>query len=486
MNQPDPATDGADTATRLARVVRWPASPVRRIRLVCLAITQAMIVVLTLSGIAAAGSDPVYLVTTGCVLGVSVLLVDQYRRGRVSPIALLTLWVLLAGACLTDGPTQIGSGIAQATAFILGLYASARRCVAHCLVAQALLTTSVIVKEQVGIDARIGVAESFFGSVGCVLLAAIAFTVISIVGRYERMVERDTVILQAGTALVAAHTREHVYSSVQRAATELIDASSDRAVVAVLPESALPESVRAELDRLGAGVDPLRHRVDASSDGFLMPLGREGDRPVVLLSTGEPRLSRYLVTGLRALEPTVELALRTAELTEGLRRQAFQDALTGLANRACFADRLERALHGGTALLLLDLDGFKTINDTLGHAAGDELLVTTAQRLRTCVGPEDLVARLGGDEFVVLIENADGPDRPVAVAERVLAALADPCPVAGTAVQVRASVGIAIATAATATADRLLADADRAMYAAKAQGKGCYRLHEAAVVSQRA
>jgi diguanylate cyclase (GGDEF)-like protein/PAS domain S-box-containing protein len=160
-----------------------------------------------------------------------------------------------------------------------------------------------------------------------------------------------------------------------------------------------------------------------------------------------------------------------------LTRQALHDGLTGLANRTLLVDRLAHALRrrrpGGVALLYLDLDRFKIVNDSLGHAAGDQLLVTTAARLSTAVRSGDTVARLGGDEFAVLVED-DG--EPVTAAlleelsERLLAAVRQPVAVGSTEVVVGTSIGIACAEAHT-TAHDLLRDADVALYAAKAQGR---------------
>jgi len=167
-----------------------------------------------------------------------------------------------------------------------------------------------------------------------------------------------------------------------------------------------------------------------------------------------------------------ELAAREAEL----RHQAFHDALTGLANRALFLDRLDHALalHARdlrpVALVFLDLDDFKVVNDTLGHAVGDELLVRVAERLRGAVRAGDTVARLGGDEFAVLLE--DGGD-PVLTAAKVAGALGTPFTLRGDVVDVRASVGICALSAddAPLAADELLARSDTAMYAAKRSGK---------------
>ena len=175
-----------------------------------------------------------------------------------------------------------------------------------------------------------------------------------------------------------------------------------------------------------------------------------------------------------------EAALRESEAR--FRHLALHDPLTGLANRTLFADRvahaLDRAERDGTeaAVLYLDLDGFKHLNDALGHAAGDQVLVAAAERLRRAVREGDTVARLGGDEFAVLLEGthaAHAEAEAVAVAERVEAALRIPVEIEGRSQRIAASVGIAAAGGrglARRTPDDLLRRADRAMYAAKAHG----------------
>ncbi|WP_409333276.1 putative bifunctional diguanylate cyclase/phosphodiesterase [Trujillonella humicola] len=163
---------------------------------------------------------------------------------------------------------------------------------------------------------------------------------------------------------------------------------------------------------------------------------------------------------------------------EALAHQAFHDALTGLANRALFTDRVEQALlrgargRGRPALVFIDLDGFKGVNDTLGHLAGDALLREVAARLRSAVRADDTVARLGGDEFAVLVEQSGtGCEEAVTTAERVLAVLATPVVLDGQSVTVSGSIGVAVGDAG-ATGDSLLGDADIAMYAAKLAGRG--------------
>jgi diguanylate cyclase (GGDEF)-like protein len=161
-----------------------------------------------------------------------------------------------------------------------------------------------------------------------------------------------------------------------------------------------------------------------------------------------------------------------------LRYMAFHDPLTGLANRALFIDRLDHALagrqrpHGRLAVLFCDLDGFKAINDGLGHSIGDEVLMAVADRLRACVRAADTPARFGGDEFAILLEDLTGPEDAEAMADRILEALAHPVWIDGAEVRVEASVGVAVATEHLHSTDGLLRRADLAMYAAKAAGKG--------------
>jgi diguanylate cyclase (GGDEF)-like protein/PAS domain S-box-containing protein len=171
-------------------------------------------------------------------------------------------------------------------------------------------------------------------------------------------------------------------------------------------------------------------------------------------------------------------------LEDQLRHQALHDPLTGLANRALFADRLEHALerhrgHGeGVAVLLIDLDDFKTVNDGLGHAVGDQLLINVAERLRSQARPEDTVARMGGDEFAVLLEAPVSAAAPRTLARRLLTALREPVGVSGRSVAVHASIGIAWNGSSRGRASDLVRDADVAMYAAKRRGKDRFEVFE--------
>ena len=164
-----------------------------------------------------------------------------------------------------------------------------------------------------------------------------------------------------------------------------------------------------------------------------------------------------------------------------LEHQAFRDPLTGLANRSLFLDRLEHALgrrRTQVAVLFIDLDDFKRVNDSLGHTAGDELLRAVARRVHDCVRPADTAARLGGDEFAVLLEDITGLGDATSVAERVVASLSRPVKVGGSECAAHASVGVVLGRAGEVVADELLHNADVAMYVAKGQGKGRYQVFE--------
>jgi diguanylate cyclase (GGDEF)-like protein len=172
-----------------------------------------------------------------------------------------------------------------------------------------------------------------------------------------------------------------------------------------------------------------------------------------------------------------QAVLQLRELQEQLHHQAFHDPLTDLANRSLFINRVKDALAGDTsdiAVLFIDLDDFKTFNDSLGHAAGDELLTAVAARLRQCVRPSDVIARLGGDEFAVMVQDSVGVrQNAVAVACRILESFQEPVEVSDQLISVHLSIGIATSEG-TRKADGLIRNADLAMYKAKETGKGRY------------
>jgi diguanylate cyclase (GGDEF)-like protein len=182
---------------------------------------------------------------------------------------------------------------------------------------------------------------------------------------------------------------------------------------------------------------------------------------------------------LRGVGDQASTALQKARLLETVRHQASHDALTGLPNRVLFRERLAAALAavpetGHVGVLFCDLDRFKAVNDTLGHAAGDELLRQVSARLRAAVRPGDTIGRLSGDEFAVLVPRLAGARAADAVVARVAAAFDEPFRLEGTPVGVGTSTGVAVHPGRSADpsgdAERLLRDADAAMYRHKLRG----------------
>jgi Amt family ammonium transporter len=167
-----------------------------------------------------------------------------------------------------------------------------------------------------------------------------------------------------------------------------------------------------------------------------------------------------------------------------LRHQAFHDPLTNLPNRFLLMDRLEHAIqrakrgHNHFAVLFLDMDRFKLINDSLGHVMGDTLLTHMAAKVRSCLREEDTLARFGGDEFVILAEDLRDPPQPVRIAQRILQCLQDPVKINGNTIYISTSIGIVLGSPRYMRAEQVIRDADTAMYRAKAMGKGCYAIFD--------
>src|SRR5450631_4364131 len=179
-----------------------------------------------------------------------------------------------------------------------------------------------------------------------------------------------------------------------------------------------------------------------------------------------------------SLQQSIDVSSRElGSLQEALSRQALQDTLTGLPNRAALIRHLDQSLAAcarvgaGLAVLFIDLDGFKQVNDSLGHAVGDELLVLASQRIRACMRPDDVVARLGSDEFVVVCPNVSDSNIVPSIAARIGSQLAAPFPIGDHEAIVSASIGLVTTADSAATAENLLGQADLAMYEAKLSGK---------------
>ncbi|GAA0578303.1 hypothetical protein GCM10010172_73920 [Paractinoplanes ferrugineus] len=225
-------------------------------------------------------------------------------------------------------------------------------------------------------------------------------------------------------------------------------------------------------------------RVQAAIDEVKDVAGATTTFPITVWhADGQPRLAEMTITNLLDDEHVRGLVFNTRDISEQeelqnqLRHEAYYDVLTGLVNRAGFRERLVEAVAqeqpGRVAVLLLDLDGFKEINDSLGHDAGDHLLVHVAERIRHRLPAPKVVARVGGDEFAVIVQAAAAREEAELVAMELLAALAEPIEVDDRALHIAAAIGIAT-SGDTLDADQLLRDADLAMYRAKDAGGGGY------------
>jgi diguanylate cyclase (GGDEF)-like protein len=227
---------------------------------------------------------------------------------------------------------------------------------------------------------------------------------------------------------------------------------------------------------------------------MLTPLRVESEIRGVLLVGDRANAERFRTEHLRLLETYAEHAgvliendrleesvTELTELKDQLRHQAFHDALTGLPNRILFAERVGSSLAdselGRTAVLFLDLDDFKTINDSLGHYVGDQLLIAVARRVESCIRPIDLPARLGGDEFAVLLRHT-GVEEAQQIADRLVRAIEKPFVIDRRDIAIHASVGIALGGPDVGAAEELLRNADVAMYDAKREGKRGYVTYE--------
>ncbi|HAM24794.1 MAG TPA: hypothetical protein DCM51_04465, partial [Actinobacteria bacterium] len=234
-----------------------------------------------------------------------------------------------------------------------------------------------------------------------------------------------------------------------------------------------------------------------SDDRFLVErvLHRDNSAPTVrseirlLTDAGEIRFVEMTVTPYRdeagnGFTVSCHDITRRYELEQQLKHQAFHDTLTGLANRALMQERLRQALDNSRrtgqdfAVMFLDLDDFKTVNDSLGHAVGDALLRTVARRLRTTLRTKDTPARLGGDEFAVVLEDVTDHQEVERIAARVVEGLAQPVRVGGSELLVAASVGVAYGNGAIDDIEDVMRNADLALYGAKGSGKNRYAIYE--------
>jgi diguanylate cyclase (GGDEF)-like protein/PAS domain S-box-containing protein len=328
--------------------------------------------------------------------------------------------------------------------------------------------------------------------VGGLVLAAAVLALLVMARQFVAL--RENARLQAEQAQVATEAR---FRSIVQNASDIIVVVDGHGRAGYRSPSA--ERTLALAEGPLAPLDAVVHPDDAAKGQALLERARGRPGETV---RGEWRVQQKLggwlfveVVGTSLLDdPFVQgivLTMRDVHerklLEQRLAHQAFHDPLTEMGNRALLTDHLQRALaqarrdHTPVALLFVDLDDFKKVNDSLGHGAGDQVLLQVAQRLRGCVRPGDTAARLGGDEFAVLLEGHKDPAAVDLVAERLLESLRRPFSLGGEEVFLTASVGVAVAPTGDARAEDLLRDADFAMYGAKQGGKDRLQVFEAGV-----
>jgi diguanylate cyclase (GGDEF)-like protein/PAS domain S-box-containing protein len=447
------------------------------------------------------GAVPV-VVATGQVLSQSV---DVARR-RIAPRRLL---MAIADSWFCLGPTVVIAATGLPTGWPAGI-----AIVAGAVIAQFLLDFVIS-----GVRVRVGAGQAVRPLLRAFAWVWLVDLLLVPVGVFAAMIARDEPLAVAGVlplvVLLAVFARERTGRienalALRRIAQEgqdrlqsIVQNASD--LIAIVRADGTMNTVTGAVeDVFGPGWEtvqgaPLTHYVHPDDvTGVQAFLAGVADKPIGDSQESEWRL-RYadgswrhvsaVATNLLA-DPRVRGLVVTARdvdarkaFEEQLRHRAFHDPLTGLANRALFYDRIEHALtreprtDGHVAVLYLDLDDFKPVNDRLGHAAGDRVLVAAAERLRTCMRSADTVARLGGDEFGVLIEAVSGPNEPVKAAERILAAFSEPFAIDEETLHLPLSVGITLSETADGAED-LLRHADLALYAAKRAGKRCIEVYE--------
>ncbi|WP_025225386.1 putative bifunctional diguanylate cyclase/phosphodiesterase [Fimbriimonas ginsengisoli] len=328
---------------------------------------------------------------------------------------------------------------------------------------------------------------------GTVLLLSSAFTVALLLGRRQKLAMH---LINAEAQRRSADTSERRFRSLVRNNADVIAVANAEGKLKLVSEASERLWGRPPDELVGESIyrytfaEDVVYLVDALNE--VSRSSQSSTELEVRVQNGSTEYRPFQVH-LNNLsdDPDVDGILMTFhDLTERKRLEseltynAFHDRLTGLPNRALFMDRLAQRLRlegrepSLCAVLFIDLDNFKVINDSLGHATGDSLLVAVAERFQTVLRQSDTIARLGGDEFTVLLDRVETPDEVNVVASRIIKAMERAFVVGNSEMFVTTSIGIATSADGQADAHRLLRDADTAMYEAKAQGKNSFAIYD--------
>ena len=499
MGEASPAPrPGAPLADAVAGLVRPPSGLLARVRWLFLMLgLVTMVVVVVLTMVRGAGS-PARAGTAGwplrpaAVVGLALLAgwwVAVFRRPR-APVAgavgeALVLFVAILAA---EQPREV-IGLLYAGVFYHSLTARP----AWVALRTALCFGGLATAAALRVDAAAALPEVLSQIPNITIIAVLAYLLGDILRRNERAIARERVLSLVGSELFQASDPTAIHHTAVGTALRLLGRDERTRASLVELDAGQPDPAQ----RDGAVLLPPLPAARLASRSARQVPEREapdGTRRALMVTSDRP-IPAEVRDALESLRAQVALALDRAALTAELTRRASIDPLTGLANRALFHERLgevvaRSAADGSTcAVLLLDLDDFKTVNDSLGHLSGDHVLVAVAERLRALLRTGDTAARLGGDEFAVLLEGVGGEGEALAVADRLATDLRQPVAVAGRQVHARASVGVRLANGG-GDPDELLRDADLAMYAAKTTGAkttgaGTVRLFDA-TMHQRA
>jgi diguanylate cyclase (GGDEF)-like protein len=432
-----------------------------------------------------------------------------YRRGSFPAAAEPVEVGCFMVAGIAAGDPYKAFGLLYAGVIFRALYGTRRRALVFIAAALAAFFGAFLFAPLLGGTAKL---SQFAQQVpGVPVIGVLAHLIAAASTSQERASARERILSRVGTSLAMATGRPAICDQAVQAARELLDGlegawaavstmePQGQTIAAVAGEapadivagrqidpSAMPAVLQAAI-RDGRPVyaepptdtQPGATREFSLSGGrsMLLPLRTQEQLLGALVVTTDNAVPSEVKDALEVLASQVALGLANAALTEDLRHRAFYDGLTGLANRALLLDRADHAITRARreghhiALLLIDLDKFKQVNDTFGHAAGDRLLVAVAERLRSCARGSDTPARLGGDEFALLLEAIDAPEDATAVAARLLDGLRAPVRFEDGELWPQASVGVAV-WSGQADVEALLREADAAMYTAKRTGAG--------------
>ncbi|AEV87876.1 hypothetical protein ACWT_6865 [Actinoplanes sp. SE50] len=420
-------------------------------------------------------------VSGASIVALVLLLVVMHRRQRSGWWSVPVIPVLIAvGAAGLRDPLA-ATALSLATLITCTLYDTPRRWLARVVAALVALPAAVAISPDVLPQAPSWHAPSVLALLPQILLMGLLTRAFHLaLQRQERAAERDALLTRAGQKLLAVTDNQGIHRVGERTALRLADMHPGVVLVIVVRDAdglfvefcaGVPSGpVGTRLS--GAAPDPAELTTLLPGYGHWHTDSLGGDpatAPVLMMVGGRRAVPVEVLDAFRSLSYQVTLAGEAHQARVELEYRANHDQLTGLPTRAKFRAAAEAAT-GGVALLNIDLDGFKRVNDEHGHAAGDELLVAVAGRIATAAGRHGVAARFGGDEFALLLTGVEDAGQAEAAAGRLCAALAEPVRLGAATVRVGASIGVALAEPGVGVTD-LLRRADLAMYTAKHGGK---------------